>query len=169
VIASACFALVAGRNIDCSPNKFRNFTQGCGRSEAAATSTACARFFQIRKSGILSGPGLSVQVAIAPEADTVMSSIVGVAGLEATYEAVRVASALVSPIKRSWFPAAKLVMEAVRGTAELIPVDSEHNGAHQCLRAGLRSEATKAHPDRFGWSVSDDSQEALEWVTPADA
>jgi len=37
-----------------------------------------------------------------------------------------------------------LVMDAVRRHgSELIPVDSEHNGAHQCLRAGLRQEAKK--------------------------
>ena len=35
----------------------------------------------------------------------------------------------------------KLVMQAVRETgAELIPVDSEHNGAHQCFRAGSRGD-----------------------------
>jgi 1-deoxy-D-xylulose-5-phosphate reductoisomerase len=34
----------------------------------------------------------------------------------------------------------KLVMEAVRESgALLVPVDSEHNGAHQCLRAGNRN------------------------------
>ena len=47
-------------------------------------------------------------------------------------------------IKRYWSRAASLVMQAVRehGT-ELIPVDSEHNGAHQCFRAGTRGEVTR--------------------------
>ena len=35
-------------------------------------------------------------------------------------------------------------MEAVRECgAELVPVDSEHNGAHQCLRAGNREAVSK--------------------------
>jgi 1-deoxy-D-xylulose-5-phosphate reductoisomerase len=64
----------------------------------------------------------------------------------------------------------KLVMEAVkRHGAELIPVDSEHNGAHQCLRAGLRSEATKLILTASGGPFRNASKESLEWVTPADA
>ena len=61
-------------------------------------------------------------------------------------------------------------MEAVkRYQAELIPVDSEHNGAHQCLRAGLRKEATKLILTASGGPFRNAVKEALEWVTPADA
>ena len=50
----------------------------------------------------------------------------------------------------------KLVMEAVREYgAELVPVDSEHNGAHQCLRAGNRDSGRAADPDRVGRPVSE--------------
>ena len=64
----------------------------------------------------------------------------------------------------------KLVMEAVTPHgAELIPVDSEHNGAHQCLRAGLRAEATKLILTASGGPFRNTPREALEWVTPADA
>jgi 1-deoxy-D-xylulose-5-phosphate reductoisomerase len=61
-------------------------------------------------------------------------------------------------------------MEAARRhAAEIIPVDSEHNGAHQCLRAGLRHEATKLILTASGGPFRNVSKEALEWVTPADA
>jgi 1-deoxy-D-xylulose-5-phosphate reductoisomerase len=64
----------------------------------------------------------------------------------------------------------KLVMDAVRRFgAEVIPVDSEHNGAHQCLRAGLRSEATKLILTASGGPFRTTPREALNWVTPADA
>ena len=53
--------------------------------------------------------------------------------------------------------------------AELIPVDSEHNGAHQCLRAGLRSEATKLILTASGGPFRNTPREALDAVTPADA
>lgn len=64
----------------------------------------------------------------------------------------------------------KLVMDAARRHgSEIIPVDSEHNGAHQCLRAGLRTEATKLILTASGGPFRNTSKEALEWVTPADA
>jgi 1-deoxy-D-xylulose-5-phosphate reductoisomerase len=62
------------------------------------------------------------------------------------------------------------VMEAVRRhDIELIPVDSEHNGAHQCLRAGLRKEASKLILTASGGPFRTTPREALERMTPADA
>ena len=73
-----------------------------------------------------------------------MSAIVGVEGLEATYEAVRLAKRVGLANKEVLVASGKLVIDAMRASgAELIPVDSEHNGAHQCFRAGLRSEVSK--------------------------
>ena len=84
------------------------------------------------------------QVATASEVDTVISAIVGVAGLEATYAAMRAGKRVGLANKEVLVSGGKLVMDAVRASgAELIPVDSEHNGAHQCLRAGNRGEVTK--------------------------
>src|SRR5215472_16310676 len=61
-------------------------------------------------------------------------------------------------------------MDAVRKSgSELIPVDSEHNGAHQCLRAGLRKEATKLILTASGGPFRTTPKESLTWVTPADA
>jgi 1-deoxy-D-xylulose-5-phosphate reductoisomerase len=73
--------------------------------------------------------------------DTVISAIVGVAGLEATYEAIRRGKRVGLANKEVLVSGGKLVMDAVRESgALLVPVDSEHNGAHQCLRAGNRKE-----------------------------
>src|SRR5438552_881703 len=86
---------------------------------------------------LATGERALVQIAIAPEIDTVISAIVGVAGLEATYEAARAGKRIGLANKESLVASGKLVMDAVRASgADLIPVDSEHNGAHQCLRAG---------------------------------
>ena len=85
-----------------------------------------------------------------------MSSIVGVAGLEATYEAICRGKRVGLANKEVLVSAGELVMEAVqRLRGRMIPVDSEHNGAHQCLSAGRRERSAKADPDRLGWSVSD--------------
>jgi 1-deoxy-D-xylulose-5-phosphate reductoisomerase len=61
-------------------------------------------------------------------------------------------------------------MEAVRqyGT-ELIPVDSEHNGAHQCFRAGLKEEVTRLLLTASGGPFKDTPKESLWNVTPAQA
>jgi 1-deoxy-D-xylulose-5-phosphate reductoisomerase len=76
--------------------------------------------------------------------DVVMSAAVGVAGLEATYEAVRLGKRVALANKEVMVSAGELVMrEAQRSGAELLPVDSEHNGLHQCLRAGRRDEVRK--------------------------
>ena len=83
-----------------------------------------------------------------------MSAIVGVEGLEATYEAVRLAKRVGLANKEVLVASGKLVTEAMRASgAELIPVDSEHNGAHQCFRAGLRRRSLEADPDRLGRPV----------------
>jgi 1-deoxy-D-xylulose-5-phosphate reductoisomerase len=86
---------------------------------------------------LAAGEKALVDLATASEIDTVISAIVGVAGLEATYEAARAGKRIGLANKESLVASGKLVMQAVRDSgAELIPVDSEHNGAHQCLRAG---------------------------------
>jgi 1-deoxy-D-xylulose-5-phosphate reductoisomerase len=64
----------------------------------------------------------------------------------------------------------KLVMEAVRAHgAELVPVDSEHNGAHQCLRAGNRAAVSKLILTASGGPFRNTPREALASVTPEQA
>ena len=93
---------------------------------------------------LAAGAKARVAAATAPEAGFVMSAIVGVEGLEATYEAVRLGKRVGLANKEVLVAGGKLVMEAMRASgAELIPVDSEHNGAHQCFRAGRRDEVAK--------------------------
>jgi 1-deoxy-D-xylulose-5-phosphate reductoisomerase len=165
------FALVAGRNIDLLAEQIQEFRPKVAVVQYPSDVDRLRAL--LPNSGnpdILSGPASNIQVAIAPEADTVMSSIVGVAGLEATYEAVRRGKRIGLANKEVLVSGGKLVMDAVREHhAELIPVDSEHNGAHQCLRAGLRSEATKLILTASGGPFRTTPAAALEWVTPADA
>jgi 1-deoxy-D-xylulose-5-phosphate reductoisomerase len=99
-----------------------------------------------------------------------MSAIVGVAGLEATYEAVRQRKVIGLANKEVLVASGQLVMDACReaGT-EMIPVDSEHNGAHQCLRAGRRDEVTKLILTASGGPFRRTSKEDLEKVTVAQA
>jgi 1-deoxy-D-xylulose-5-phosphate reductoisomerase len=99
-----------------------------------------------------------------------MSAIVGVEGLEATYEAVRLGKRVGLANKEVLVAAGKLVIDAMRESgAELIPVDSEHNGAHQCLRCGLRQEAARLFLTASGGPFRETPAAALARVTPEQA
>ncbi|MBV9181876.1 MAG: 1-deoxy-D-xylulose-5-phosphate reductoisomerase, partial [Acidobacteria bacterium] len=90
------------------------------------------------------GPAGIVQAATAPEVDFVVSAIVGVAGLEATYEAVRAAKTVGLANKECLVAAGELITsEARRQAKPLLPIDSEHNAVHQCLRAGRMEEVCR--------------------------
>lgn len=79
-------------------------------------------------------------VGTHPSADIVVSAAVGVVGLEATYEAVKLGRTLALSNKEVLVAAGELVMAAAaKSGRELLPVDSEHNAVHQCLRAGRRT------------------------------
>ncbi len=119
---------------------------------------------------LLSGPEALVRISVADPVNTVISAIVGVAGLPATFEAVRRGKRVGLANKEVLVSGGKLVMEAVRQHgAELIPVDSEHNGAHQCLRAGNRGQVTKLILTASGGPFRNTPREALHSVTPEQA
>src|SRR5690349_22459254 len=100
--------------------------QGCGEIEV-----------------VYGSPG-NVRVATHPEADFVVSAIVGVAGLEATYEAVKAGKTLGLANKECLVAAGELITaEARRQGKPLLPIDSEHNAVHQCMRGGRMEEVQK--------------------------
>ncbi|HEX4772203.1 MAG TPA: 1-deoxy-D-xylulose-5-phosphate reductoisomerase [Bryobacteraceae bacterium] len=116
------------------------------------------------------GPRGRVLAATAPEIEFVMSAIVGVAGLEATYEAIRAKKRIGLANKEVLVASGRLVMEAVRDSGSaLLPVDSEHNGAHQCFRAGSREEVSRLILTASGGPFRERSKESLWSVTPQEA
>jgi 1-deoxy-D-xylulose-5-phosphate reductoisomerase len=91
---------------------------------------------------------------------------VGIAGLEATYEAARSGKRIGLANKEVLVSGGSLMMDAVRHSgAELIPVDSEHNGAHQCLRAGNRSQVRRLILTASGGPFRNTPREQLPFVT----
>jgi 1-deoxy-D-xylulose-5-phosphate reductoisomerase len=119
---------------------------------------------------LAAGPEAGVLAATATETDFVMSAIVGIAGLQATYQAILTRKRVGLANKEVLVASGRLVMDAVSKTgAELIPVDSEHNGAHQCFRAGKRSEVTRLLLTASGGPFRETPPEALWHVTPEQA
>jgi 1-deoxy-D-xylulose-5-phosphate reductoisomerase len=167
------FALVAGRNIDLLVRQIAEFRP---KVAVVADDQALADLRkQLKEQGITApelagGAHARVAAAIAPEAGFVMSAIVGVDGLEATYEAVRRKKRVGLANKEVLVAGGKLVMEARQASgAELIPVDSEHNGAHQCLRGGARQEVSKLILTASGGPFRKTSRAELAAVTPEQA
>src|SRR5207249_3505943 len=98
----------------------------------------------LRQIDVMHGPSGTVSVATHPDADFVVSAIVGVAGLEATYEAVRAGKTVGLANKECLVAAGELITaEARRQGKPLLPIDSEHNAVHQCLRGGRMEEVER--------------------------
>jgi 1-deoxy-D-xylulose-5-phosphate reductoisomerase len=90
---------------------------------------------------VIQGASGTVRVATHPEVDFVVSAIVGVSGLEATYEAVRAGKTVGLANKECLVVAGELITaEARKHGKPLLPIDSEHNAVHQCLRGGRSDE-----------------------------
>jgi 1-deoxy-D-xylulose-5-phosphate reductoisomerase len=168
-------ALVAGNNTDLLLQQVLKF-----RPRIVVTATEQGRASLIKRLGEAlpqpEWPQLGcdararLEAATDPEVDFVMSAIVGVAGLEATYEAIRQGKRVGLANKEVLVASGQLVIEAARKSGtELIPVDSEHNGAHQCLRAGERSEVARLILTASGGPFRETSREKLAAVTPAEA
>lgn len=90
---------------------------------------------------VLGGARALCEVASDSEADTVMSAIVGAAGLEPTLAAARAGKKILLANKESLVMAGPLFMRAVReGGARLLPIDSEHNAIFQSLPAAYAGD-----------------------------
>jgi 1-deoxy-D-xylulose-5-phosphate reductoisomerase len=168
------YALAAGRNAELLAEQILEFrpkvavaAEGLDRvaERLAATGLPKGEWPEL-----LTGPDALVQIAGAAEVDVLVSAIVGVAGLPATYEAVTKGKRVGLANKEVLVSGGKLVMEAVRKHgAELLPIDSEHNGAHQCLRAGNREQVARLILTASGGPFRNSPREALAEATPAQA
>lgn len=170
------YSLVAGSNVDLLASQiveFRPKVAVIGTSGAVSRLSNKLQELGLARSEwpeLLSGDAAKVAVSVDESVDTVISAIVGVAGLEATYEAIRRGKRVGLANKEVLVSGGKLVMEAVRESgALLVPVDSEHNGAHQCLRAGERKDVSRLILTASGGPFRDTPREALDSATPEQA
>ncbi len=137
-------SLAAGRNVDAA---FEQAVRWRPRLiSVAAQQDADDLKSRLHTAGVgnvevLHGAAGTVRVATHPDADFVVSAIVGVAGLEATYEAVRAGKTIGLANKECMVAAGEIITaEARRQGKPLLPIDSEHNAVHQCLRGGKMIE-----------------------------
>jgi 1-deoxy-D-xylulose-5-phosphate reductoisomerase len=139
--------LAAGRNLDLAFDQAQRWRPKL--ISVAAESHANNLRVRLKEAGIagievVHGPTGAVRVATHPDADFVVSAIVGVAGLEATYEAVRAGKTVGLANKECLVAAGELITaESRRQGKPLLPIDSEHNAVHQCLRGGRMHEVRR--------------------------
>ncbi|MDQ2938419.1 MAG: 1-deoxy-D-xylulose-5-phosphate reductoisomerase, partial [Acidobacteriota bacterium] len=92
---------------------------------------------------IVGEPGL-IEVATHPQADSVVSATVGAVGFVPTLRALEAGKRVALANKETLVMAGELMTKAARASgAELLPVDSEHNALHQCLRGEKHSEVRR--------------------------
>jgi 1-deoxy-D-xylulose-5-phosphate reductoisomerase len=110
------------------------------------------------------------RVATHPDADMVLSATVGVVGLPATYKAIECGKDIALANKEVLVAAGEVVMAAVeRKGVLLLPVDSEHNAIHQCLRAGEQREVKRLVLTASGGPFRETPLAQLAKVTPKQA
>ena len=118
------------------------------KTVAVADSSAADRLTRALPRGctpeVLLGPEGLVAVAAATDVDTVVSAVVGSAGLGAALAAVRAGKRLALANKESLVMAGELVMAEARAAgAQVLPVDSEHSAIFQAMAAGRRGEVRR--------------------------
>ena len=140
--------LAAGGNIELVAEQTEKFrprvvsvaTEAGGRELAERlAASACSH-----QPDIVFGPEGIETVATLTETEVVVSAAVGVAGLPATFKAVQAGKLVALANKEVMVAAGELVMaESQRRGVAVLPVDSEHNAIHQCLRAGEPGEVKR--------------------------
>ena len=119
---------------------------------------------------VLYGTAGSVTVATLKEVDFVVSAIVGVPGLEATYEAVLAGKTIGLANKEALVAAGELIIAAAKkNNVALLPIDSEHNAIHQCMRGGTAAEVKQIWLTASGGPFRNTPLDEFAQITPAQA
>lgn len=111
-----------------------------------------------------------LEAASHTEADIVVNSLVGAAGLEPTLIALEAGKRLALANKESLVVGGPLVMKALgEGGGELIPVDSEHSAVLQCLQGSSRGSVQRIVLTASGGPFRERDPADLAGVTPQEA
>ena len=140
-------ALGAGQNVEVLAEQVaKHLPELVSVDSEAAAHDLRARLFEkdIDLPRIIVGePGL-IEVATHPRADCVVSATVGAVGFVPTLRALEAGKRVALANKETLVMAGELMTQAARASgAELLPVDSEHNALHQCLRGEKQSEVRR--------------------------
>jgi 1-deoxy-D-xylulose-5-phosphate reductoisomerase len=171
-------ALAAGSNVELIVEQIARHrpavvsvsTEEAARQVCAALESRSGAQKDAPSPEILFGAEGIERVATHLRAEMVLSATVGVVGLPATYKAIESGKDIALANKEVLVAAGEVVMKAVarRGVA-LLPVDSEHNAIHQCLRAGEHKEVKRLVLTASGGPFRETPLAQLAKVTPEQA
>jgi 1-deoxy-D-xylulose-5-phosphate reductoisomerase len=137
-------SLAAGRNVDeafAQTARWRPQVVSLATEELAGQLSARLRQAGVTGIDVVYGTEGTVACSTLPDADFVVSAIVGVAGLEATHAAILAGKPLGLANKECMVAAGEILTRAAREhNVPILPIDSEHNAVHQCLRVGAHDE-----------------------------
>jgi 1-deoxy-D-xylulose-5-phosphate reductoisomerase len=168
-------ALAAGSNVALVAEQVARYRP---RVVSVATEAAAAELRRTAANGSKSSAAPQIffgaegmeRVATHPDAEIVVSAAVGVVGLPATYKAIERGKDIALANKEVLVAAGEVVMAAVeRHRVALLPVDSEHNAIHQCLRAGTSREVKRLVLTASGGPFRQADPASLDDVTPEQA
>ena len=164
-------ALTAGTNVARMAEQCRQFHP---RLAVMATEEAALQLRQAlgeQKIDIQYGQAGLLAAATCPEADTVITAVVGMLGLKPTLAAIRAGKRIGLANKETLVCAGQLVMaEARRRGSEIVPVDSEHSAVFQCLMGcGDKRQVRRVILTCSGGPFYGKTRRELEAVTKDDA
>ena len=166
-------ALAAGRNVEVA---FEQCLRWRPQIVSLATEELASELSnRLRSAGatgidVVHGTAGSIRCATLPEVSFVVSAIVGVAGLEATYAAVLAGKTIGLANKECLVAAGELILAAAREhNVALLPIDSEHNAVHQCMRGGAQREVKQVWLTASGGPFRNTPAAQFEHITPQQA
>ena len=166
-------SLACGRNIDeafAQAVRWRPKLISVATEELASQLASRLRQANIVGIGVAHGTSGTVAVSTHPEADFVVSAIVGVAGLEATHAAILAGKPVGLANKECMVAAGEILTAAAREhNVPILPIDSEHNAVHQCLRVGARNEVKAIWLTASGGPFRQTPLADFATITPAQA
>ena len=165
--------LAAGRNLETAfeqVQRWRPRLVSLATEELAAELANRLRAAGVSGIDVVSGTAGSVACATHPEADFVVSAIVGVAGLEATHAAILAGKPIGLANKECMVAAGEILTRDARDrNVPLLPIDSEHNAVHQCMRVGAAAEVKQVWLTASGGPFRQLPLEQFASITPEQA
>jgi 1-deoxy-D-xylulose-5-phosphate reductoisomerase len=166
-------ALAAGRNVDeafAQTLRWRPKLVSLATEELAWDLVQRLRGAGVTGIEVVHGTAGTVACATLPEADFVVSAIVGVAGLEATHAAILAGKPIGLANKECMVAAGEILTRAARErNVPILPIDSEHNAVHQCMRVGEHREVKTIWLTASGGPFRQTPLEQFAGITPAQA
>ena len=164
-------ALTAGTNVQLMAQQCRQFHPQLAVMATREAAQELQAALTGEKTQVAWGEDGLIAAATIPEADCVITAVVGMVGLKPTLAAIRAGKRIGLANKETLVCAGELVMaEAEECGAEIVPVDSEHSAIFQCLMGCTdRREVKKILLTCSGGPFFDMDAADLKYVTKADA